>query len=357
MAELFVDLEKLRHNIKYMCNYCSFKNLELVGVIKGGYAFPLLIKEFQEGGIKLIGISKASIAKKSARFFNNKPIFIKLPSLGELKTVTRYFKASLNSELVVIRALAEAAAKNSETHGIILMVDNGDLREGVMPEDVLGTVQEILLIKNSHIKLLGLGANLGCFSGTLPDNENIKLLQELVLDIETRLGYEIETVSIGGSVMLGWMEDHQLPSKINQIRIGEAILLGNIPIINKKHEDLFDDIFIFKSEIIEVKEKPSTPPGKQGKDAFGRKPKMIANGIRKKAILNFGITDTYPGGLIPCLENLEIIYFGTDYTVVDITNCEQKIKLGDALEFKMNYRAMHQTFLSPYIKVNLIGEK
>jgi len=357
MAELLVDLEKLRHNIKYMCNYCSFKNLELVGVIKGGYAFPLIIKEFQEGGIKSIGISKASIAKKSARFFNNKPLFIKLPSFGELNTVTRYFKASLNSELVVIQALAEAAAKNSETHGIILMVDNGDLREGVMPEDVLETVQEILLIKNPHIKLLGLGANLGCCRGTLPDNENIKLLQELVLDIETRLGYEIETVSIGGSVMLGWMEDHQLPSEINQIRIEEAILLGNIPIINKKHEDLFDDIFIFKSEILEVKEKPSTPPGKQGKDAFGRKPKMIANGIRKKAILNFGISDTYPDGLIPCLENLEIIYFGSDYTVVDITNCEQKIKPGDVLEFKMNYRAMHQTFLSPFIKVNLIGEK
>jgi predicted amino acid racemase len=357
MAELFVDLEKLRHNIKYMCNYCSLKNLELVGVLKGDYALPPLVREFQEGGIKSIGISKASIAKKSAGLFDNKPLFIKLPSLGELKIVTRYFKASLNSELVVIQALAEAAAINSETHGIILMVDNGDLREGVMPEDVLGTVQEILLIKNPHIKLIGLGANLGCLSGTLPDNENLKLIQELALDVETRLGCEIETVSIGGSVMLGWMEDHQLPSKINQIRIGEAILLGNIPIINKKHEDLFDDIFIFKSETLEVKEKPSIPPGKQGKDAFGRKPKMIAKGLRKKAILNFGIADTYPAGLIPCLENLEIIYFGSDYTVVDITNCEQKIEPGDVLKFKMDYRALHHTFLSPFIKTNLIGEK
>jgi len=112
---------------------------------------------------------------------------------------------------------------------------------------------------------------------------------------------------------------------------------------------LYDDVFVLKGEALEVKEKPSTPPGKQGKDALGRKPKKMTRGIRKRALLNFGIADTDPGGLTPRLENIEIINFGTDYTVIDITNCKHKIEPGDVLEFKMNYRAMLQTFISPFV--------
>jgi len=191
MADLSIDLVKLRHNINYIGNYCSSKKLELLGIIKGGYAHPLLITEFQKGGIKTIGMSKTSVAEKATRYLDNKPIYITLPSLGEHKTVAKYFRASFNSELPVIRALAETAAKNQQLHEIMLMVDNGDRREGVMPEDVLGIVKEILSINNPYIRLCGLGANLGCCSGTLPDDNNIALLQELAFDIETRLGYGI----------------------------------------------------------------------------------------------------------------------------------------------------------------------
>jgi predicted amino acid racemase len=354
VAQLIVDLEKLRHNIHFVCTYCSSKNLELIGVIKGAYAFHEIIKEFQEGGIKTMGMSKASLVSRWTEYLIDKPILISLPSLNELDLVTCNFKASLISEIDVIKALAASAERNSQVHGIILMVDNGDLREGVMPEDVLEIAEAILSIKNRHLKFLGLGANLGCCSGTLPDHENISQLEELALDIETRLGYGIETVSIGGSVMLDWMEHNELPLKINQIRIGESILLGNIPSVNRKHPELFDDVFILRGDILEVKEKPSKPPGRQGKDAFGCEPRIVDRGRRIRALLNFGLVDTDPSGLIACAENIEVINYNADYTVVDLTECEQHFKPGDALEFKMNYRSMLQSFVSPFIRIEYV---
>jgi predicted amino acid racemase len=356
MAQLVIHLEKLRHNIASILSYCHSKNLEIVGIIKGSYAKPVILKEFQRAGIKTIGTSKISTAEETARHLDEKPILITLPSPAELDAVLHWTRASLNSEIQVIRELADRAYRLKKNHGIILMVDNGDLREGVMPEDVLDTTKQIMEIRSPYIEFLGLGANLGCCSGTLPDEQNIALLQELALDIENRLGYHIQTVSIGGSVMLDWLSSHALPSKINQIRIGEAIMLGNIPGINQKHPELYDDVLLFEGEILEIKEKPGQPLGTQGTDALGRKPLGFRAGIRKRAILNFGVVDTNPGGLTALHENIHVVTSNADYTIVDITECPNPLSIGSTLSFRMNYRAMIQAFCSPFVNTHLVSE-
>jgi predicted amino acid racemase len=109
-----------------------------------------------------------------------------------------------------------------------------------------------------------------------------------------------------------------------------------------------------RGDILEVKEKPSKPPGRQGKDAFGCEPRIVDRGRRIRALLNFGLVDTDPSGLFACAENIEVINYNADYTVVDLTECEQHFKPGDALEFKMNYRSMLQSFVSPFIKIEYV---
>ncbi len=47
------------------------------------------------------------------------------------------------------------------------MVDLGDLREGVLIEDVVSIVREIVKVDN--IKLIGLGTNVTCYGGVIPD--------------------------------------------------------------------------------------------------------------------------------------------------------------------------------------------
>jgi len=348
MAQLFIDLGKLNYNIHYVDNLCDQKGLELIAVVKGCFAYMPIIETFQNAGIKIFGISNPSVVIKNLHYMNHRPMMIAVPSARESDIVTRCFKSSLNSEITTIQALGLASDKNNCYHEIILMVDNGDLREGVMPEDVLNTVRKILKIRSKRLKFCGLGANLGCCSGTLPDKQNLNLLQELALDVEKKLGCEIKTVSMGGSVLLEWMKNNDLPSKINQVRMGEAILLGNIPTVNKKHEDLFSDVFTFIGEILEIKEKPSVPSGRQGLDAFGRVPQFKDRGIRRRAILNFGFSSTEPSGLTSRVKGIEIINSNSDYAIADVTDCKERLSVGDILEFDLNYSAMMRVFLSPY---------
>ncbi len=353
MAELVIDIEKLRYNINYISKYIASNNLELVGVLKGIHAFPDIIQEFLKGGIAKIGISRFEIARQAFIHFGVKPMCITLPSIHQTKEVINLFSSSLNSEIETIKALGQTAKERSLTHDIILMVDVGDLREGIMPENICKIVEEILNIKNSGLKINGIGSNWGCCSGLLPDKDNLMILPSLADDIESRFGIEIETVSVGGSILLEWMKHNELPEKMNQIRIGEAIILGNIPTINRIDKDLYQDVFMIKSELLEVKEKPSFPKGETGFNAFGKKLSLKNKGIRKRAIVNFGAVDTNPAEINSVHDNVDIITFNTDYTVIDVSDCQTKFKAGDSMLFSLNYNSLTHSLMSPFTTIKL----
>ncbi|MCP4690646.1 MAG: amino-acid racemase [Desulfobacterales bacterium] len=356
MGKLFIDLAKLRYNAGYMKSFCVNRGLEVVGVVKGCNGHPSIIDAFQEAGIENLGLSRMSVARSAASKLKNKPTLIAFHAKNEASAIPWFFRTSFNSELASIRALAAEADLSGCDHEIILMVEAGDLREGVMPEDVLGVVRQILEIKTRRLEFRGLGANFGCCSGALPDARNLALLQELALDIEKRLGYDVRTVSVGGTVLLDWLENNELPSKINQLRIGEAILMGNNLTANKKIDYLFSDVFTLKGEILELREKPSAPLGRQGLDALGRTPVFIDRGIRKRAILNFGVLDTDPASLTPREKNIEIVNSNSEYTIVDVTDCDPPLRKGEILAFDPGYTAMARAFISPYVDIEVVNK-
>ncbi len=354
MAELIVDLKKLRHNIQYIQAVCHKKQLELIGIVKGCYTLLEVIQTFQETKIPKLGFSRVSVGQAMYSHLWNRPSLITMTGQKDLKHVPQYFSSSFHSELSTIRSLMEVTDSRFP-HGVILMVDNGDLREGVMPDDVLPIVEQILSHQNSNIQLQGIGANLGCCSGTIPDEQNLNLLSELAESVENRYGIDLETVSIGGSVALDWIEARILPSKINQVRVGEAILLGNIPTIEKKHPQLFDDVFCFRGEVVEIKTKPGQPTGQQGVDALGRKRVFKSQGPRKRAILNFGVLDTDPQGLTAYLPGIELIAGNSDYTILDVTDCPETIQVSDVLDFKVDYSALIHACFSPLVSARVLN--
>ena len=355
MPDLIVDLEKLKHNIQYLKSFCDRKRVELVGVVKSCESSLPVIQLFQRSGVASLGISNLLTARELHPHFNERPLLVAIPSAREAGAVVSYCQSSLNSELETIKALAEAAERAEVTHDVLLMIDVGDLREGVMPEDALKTVRKILELGSPHIRVSGIGANLACCSGTLPSSENVSLLHGLALDIEKGLGCPIEKVSLGGSVMLDWMESHSLPARINQLRVGEAILLGTIPGVDKKHKDLLDDAFLFAGTVLEVKTKPSVPVGEVGKDAFGLKPRFEDKGLRKRAIVNLGAIHTTPRCLIPAQDKVQFVNSNSNYSIYDVTDCPQDFRPGDTMEFKLTYSSLVQGLLSPYVKKSYVG--
>ncbi len=351
MSQLILDLEKLRHNICFLSRHCAEHGLRVTGIIKDPAGDPKIIREMLEQGFDNIGISKVPDGPRTQAVFPKRPIYIALPSIHELPAVVQNFSLSFNSEMAVIEQINQTAISMNCPHQILLMVDTGDLREGVMPDQVLSMVKKIHQIRHRVIDFAGIGTNLGCCAGTVPDDQNLCLMAELAERIETRLGIEVKTISVGGSVLLKWLQDKQLPGRINNIRLGESVFLGTIPTINQVHPDLDTQVVTFRADVLEIREKHVTPPRVCGNDALGIRPDFTHQGLRKRAILNFGICDTYPLGLTPTISGMEIVSVNSNYTLVDITNCDNDFKIGDFIDFNMNYQAFFQSFISPFTRI------
>ena len=81
---------------------------------------------------------------------------------SEVSEVVEYADVSFQSELSTIRLLDEAAGRAGKRHNVVLMIDLGDLREGIFyekEEEIFSTVAELLLLK--HIRLYGACAKAG----------------------------------------------------------------------------------------------------------------------------------------------------------------------------------------------------
>lgn len=350
MPILTANIDNIQHNIEYLVKLCKQKNLELVGVIKSIGFNPDLINLFQKAQIEFLGIDSVQIAKKLHETSNSNFLLVAMPSPHNAHDVVLHCKSSLNSEFETIKALHLAAKKTKIMHEIILMVDIGDLREGILPDDLIKTINKILALDSAHIKISGIGANLACCSGVLPSLQNLTLLNTLVLKVEKECDITIDKVSVGGSVMLDWIENSSLPLRINQLRFGEAIVLGTIPGINKPHPKLKTNTFIFTGKVLEIKNKPSMPSGSFGTNAFGIELVFKNKGIRKRMIVDFGTIHTMVRYLIPTHDNVVLVASNSNYTIYDITDCSHKFNIGDDIHFKVMYASLVQSLMSPYVE-------
>jgi len=264
--------------------------------------------------------------------------------LSKSESVVKYTDISLNSELSVIKELSKYAVKQGITHKIILMVELGDLREGFMPADLEKTVNEVIGLKG--IKLAGIGTNLACFGGIKPNDEKMGYLSSLAKDIEKKFGLTLEFVSGGNSANYDWFISTKDVGRINNLRLGESIFLGRETLERKIINGLFTGAFTLIAEVIESKIKPSLPYGDVCQDAFGNIPKFPDLGLIRRAILGIGLQDVLVSGLTP-VSDIDILGASSDHIIINTKQSE--IKVGDTVEFNLNYGALLSAMTSPYI--------
>ncbi|MDD4658820.1 MAG: alanine racemase, partial [Eubacteriales bacterium] len=154
--KLIIDLKKIQENSRLLANLCFAENIEPVAVTKVTCGDPKVAQAMLAGGIRMLAESRIENARRLKAAGINVPLLLlRLPMLSQVDAVVELFQCSLNSELSTIRALDAAAAKAGVVHEIILMVDLGDLREGILPQQLEEMVLAIAQLK--HIRLLGLG--------------------------------------------------------------------------------------------------------------------------------------------------------------------------------------------------------
>jgi predicted amino acid racemase len=345
---LEIDLDKITYNAEQIVARCQKHNIQVLGVTKGFSALPQIVNAMLRGGIQGLADARLeNIVSLRSNGFHQHITMLRIPRLSRTHQVAFSANASINSELVVVKALSLAASGGRRSHEIILMVDVGDLREGVLPENVLETARQISLMKG--VKLAGLGTNMGCFGGVLPSTNNLSLLAELSKDIEKHVGIKLNVVSGGGTSTLMLIDNHTIPSGINQIRVGEGILLGTDTTHNCVIPYLSQDAFILKTEVIEVKSKPSVPIGKIGRNAFGGIPVFEDRGTRKRAIVALGMQDVDVEGISPLDERIAILGASSDHMILDVEDMTPEIKVGSQIGFRLNYHGMLSLCSSKYV--------
>ena len=353
---LEIDLDKITENTDRVVTKCRQKGIEVIGVTKGFSAMHQIVDAMLAGGIKgLADARMENIVELRKRNIHNPITLLRIPRLSNVDNVVQYADTSINSEISVIKALDAASIRCGKIHNIILMVDVGDLREGIMQENVLDTAKQMCGLHG--VMIVGLGTNMGCFGGVLPSVDNLGLLAELRHGLERHLGHRLDIVSGGGTSSLLLVENNMIPVGVNQLRIGEGILLGTDTTNSRKIPWLYQDAFRLRAEVIEVKNKPSMPIGELGRDAFGHTPQFVDVGTRKRAILALGKQDVYIEGIFPLEEKLKILGASSDHTIIDITDTSKEIAVGDEIIFGLTYPGLLSVSDSRYVKKEFKGGK
>ena len=353
--KLIVDRKKLRHNMDVVLKNCKQANISVCGAIKGFNGHPKAVEEFAQAGFSQLGTSRMRTIKELTMLgINAKYLLLRVPMLSEADDVVKYADISLNSDLQVIRALNDAAAKAGTSHEVILMADLGDLREGFWDQEELASCAEVIETELDHIVLKGVGTNLGCYGSIKPTVAKMNDLISIAELVETRISRKLDIISGGATSSYVLVLDQSMPERINHLRIGEGILNNyDLPEIwGLDIENMYQDVFTFQAEVIEVRNKPSHPVGEICIDSFGRKPEYKDRGIRKRALLAAGKLDfTLDDKIFPKLEGAAVIGSSSDHMILDIEDCKEEVKVGDIVTFHISYPSMMYLSNDPYVNV------
>lgn len=352
--KLEINISKLKKNLKIISKIVRENNLSLTMVTKAYCADIKIVSELiKDNLIDYLADSRIQNLKELKNIDIPK-ILLRIPMLSEVEEVIETVDISFNSEYAVIKKLDLEAEKRGKIHKIVIMVDLGDLREGYFDEERLfEDLNRIMKLKN--IKLIGIAANLTCYGAVLPSETNLGKLCSIAQKIEDMYSIKLEMVSGGNSSSLFLLQESKMPKKINNLRIGEAILLGRETAYGQKLEGTYNDVFKLFCEIIEDKEKESLPIGEIGVDAFGNKPTYIDKGRIQRAILGIGKQDIKIESIVPINKNIEVIGASSDHTILDITAEKEKYKVGDIIEFILDYGGIMSAFTSKYVEKNYMN--
>ncbi|TVP96598.1 MAG: alanine/ornithine racemase family PLP-dependent enzyme [Acholeplasmatales bacterium] len=344
---VIIHRDKYHHNVEKIATLCAQHGITISVVTKVFCAEQPLIDVLNVCDVSYVADSRIANLQKMHTHLPR--MLLRIPSMHEAETVVKVADISLNSEIETIRRLNDAAAKERVRHKIVLMMDVGDLREGLFfKDDVENTVQAILSL--SHIELYGLGTNLTCYGGVIPDQESLGRLGDMVVMLKQKYQLELKMVSGGNSSHLYLLQEGQHPPFINHLRIGEAIVLGRETAYGKPMPDLYQDVFVLESDLIELKKKPSIPMGKIGMNAFGKTPQFEDYGLMDRGILAIGKQDVDYHELIPEDPTIRLIGSSSDHLIIDLTHAKASYKVGDILRFRLTYGSVLSLMTSRYVR-------
>ncbi len=350
--QLVIDRVAISENAAGIVSRCNKAGIAVAGVTKGVSAQPDLARIMKEAGCVWLADSRlANIRRLREAAVEGPFLLLRIPMPQEIPELFDLADMTLVSMAETIDLLDRHGRDSSREIGTIVMIDLGDLREGFWPDEIEAVAEAYR--RAPRVRCCGIGVNFGCFGGVLPTASNLSRLVVIARELERYLGTKMQIFSGGATSSLALLEKGELPEEINQLRIGEAILLGSDVTGNRLIPWLRQDTMTFEAQIVEVRCKPSVPIGIIGADAFGNVPVFEDRGKRLRAIVASGRQDIRPEGLVPQLPGAEILGASSDHLLLDVEDCHPSLKLGDIISFRVDYGAMMAATTSRYVEVKV----
>jgi ornithine racemase len=351
MAYITLSRHKLRENYAFLDDLFAKHEISWAIVSKLICGEKQYLKEIIDLGIKQICDSRVSNLKTIKQIDSSiETIYIKPPARRALAGVVRYADVSFNTELETIKLLSKEAQRQDKEHKIIIMIEMGELREGVLRDDLIAFYASIFELPN--IKVVGIGTNLTCLTGVLPNEDKLIQLSLYKQLIDLKFNTTIPYVSGGASVTIPLIFHNSLPAGINHFRVGETLFLGTDVYHDRPFEHMHNDVIRFYAEIIELIEKPMVPSGEMGTNLEGES--FSFEGVNPqemshRAIIDIGILDVDAGHITPVDDQHKIIGASSDMIVVDIGTNPKDLKVGHVIEFGLDYMGALRLLNSKYI--------
>ena len=352
MAFLNLYQEKLKDNFEFLKKQFYENGIAWGVVSKILCGNELYLKELIALGVDEIHDSRISnLARVKEINPSVQTVYIKPSSKRNLAKMVKYADVSLNSELDTIRWISEEAVKQNKKHKVIIMVETGDLREGVMGDHLIDFYSMIFELPN--IEVIGLGTNLNCLNGIMPSTDKLIQLCLYKQIIELKFNKEIPWVSAGTSVTIPLMLNKQLPKGVNHFRIGETLYFGLDLFEEKVIAGMHGDVFELFAEIIEMQEKPLLPSGTLAANPQGEimeiDPSLYGQSSYR-AILDIGLLDVDPKYLIADDGEFEILGASSDMLILDLGKNPSGYRVGDLVKFRLKYMGALAILNSDYIE-------
>ncbi len=344
MSELRIEIDcgKIRANAQVLVERCERRGISVTAVTKAMLGAPEVANALDVAS--RLGDSRIeNIERIRSLGIDTPALLLRSPMLSQVQRIVTADVMSVNTEVDVLSALSSAAQALGRTHDVMLMVELGDLREGLMPAALNEAVQHVLALQN--LRLSGIGANLACRSGAAPSDENMGELSAIVETVEATFGIDIGIVSGGNSANLDWALGATSVGRINNLRLGESILLGREPLRRRPIAGLHTDAITIVAEVIESQRKPTKPWGAVNQNAFGESLQAEDRGEIWQTILALGRQDIDPADL-QVHGCVEILAASSDHLVAATSH---RMKPGDEIRFEPGYSALLRSMTSPFV--------
>jgi predicted amino acid racemase len=274
MAFIELNKKKLETNYNYLDNLFSSRGIEWAVVSKMLCGNRVYVEELIRLGATEICDSRVSNLEVVKSIDPKvQTVYIKPPAKRSIEDIIRFADVSFNTEFETIKLLSDEAVQQKKTHKVIIMIELGDLREGIMGEDLIDFYDKIFKLPN--IEVSGIGTNLNCLNGVLPSQDKLIQLGLYEQLIEAKFDRKIPWVTGGTSVIIPLLFYEQVPVAINHFRVGETLYFGNNLLNDEPIEGMEQDVLRLYAEIIEITEKPKVPIGYLAENPSGKRLKWI----------------------------------------------------------------------------------